>query len=182
MHLTGTHIAYYHVCHRKLWLFANGINMEQTSDIVSEGRLIGETAYADRSQKFTEIELDGIKIDFYDPKRQVVHEVKKSSAVEQAHIAQVQYYLYKLKQRGVKDPTGIIEYPKLRQREHVPPLTDVDVETITNWEKAIATIVAAPTCPDLIHARICKKCSYFDFCYSTEQDPTAESKGQRRIR
>lgn len=25
MHLTATHINYFHICHRKLWLFANGI-------------------------------------------------------------------------------------------------------------------------------------------------------------
>ncbi|HYF67262.1 MAG TPA: Dna2/Cas4 domain-containing protein [Ohtaekwangia sp.] len=31
MKITGTHIAYLHLCHRKLWLFVNGINMEQTS-------------------------------------------------------------------------------------------------------------------------------------------------------
>ncbi len=29
MHLTATHINYYHICHRKRWLFVNGINMEQ---------------------------------------------------------------------------------------------------------------------------------------------------------
>ncbi|MDZ4711764.1 MAG: Dna2/Cas4 domain-containing protein, partial [bacterium] len=27
MQITGTHIAYLHICHRKLWLFANGISM-----------------------------------------------------------------------------------------------------------------------------------------------------------
>lgn len=36
---TGTHFNYYMVCHRKLWLFANGINMEHTSDLVYEGKL-----------------------------------------------------------------------------------------------------------------------------------------------
>ena len=31
---TGTHFNYYHICYRKLWLFANGINMEHVSDTV----------------------------------------------------------------------------------------------------------------------------------------------------
>ena len=31
---TGTHFNYYHICRRKLWLFANGINMEHVSDTV----------------------------------------------------------------------------------------------------------------------------------------------------
>ena len=29
---TGTHFNYYLKCHRKMWLFANGINMEHTSE------------------------------------------------------------------------------------------------------------------------------------------------------
>ncbi|MHB1179040.1 MAG: Dna2/Cas4 domain-containing protein [Daejeonella sp.] len=76
MLLTATDINYYHVCHRKLWLFANGIRMEHTSDVVAEGKLIGETTYPERAEKYTEIEVDGIKIDFYDAKNKVVHEVK----------------------------------------------------------------------------------------------------------
>ena len=36
MRLTATHINYFHICHRKLWLFANGINMEHTSDAVED--------------------------------------------------------------------------------------------------------------------------------------------------
>ncbi len=140
MQLTATHIAYFHVCHRKLWLFANGINMEQTSEVVAEGKLIGESTYTDRAQKFTEVEIDGVKIDFYDAKNKVVHEVKKSASIEQAHVAQVQYYLYKLRQKGVMEVTGIIEYPKLKQREALPTLSDNDVVMIEGWEKEINEI------------------------------------------
>jgi len=46
--ITGTHISYYLVCHRKLWLFSHEIRMEHTSDLVSEGRLIHETSYPQR--------------------------------------------------------------------------------------------------------------------------------------
>lgn len=100
MILIATHINYYHLCHRKLWLFANGIRMEHTSETVAEGKLIGETTYTNRAEKYTEIQVDGIKIDFYDARNKVVHEVKKSDKVEQAHIAQVKYYIYKLFQQA----------------------------------------------------------------------------------
>jgi CRISPR-associated exonuclease Cas4 len=40
MLITPTHINYYHFCHRKLWLFSHGLQIEQTSDLVSEDRLI----------------------------------------------------------------------------------------------------------------------------------------------
>ncbi len=168
MFVTGTHIAYLHLCHRKLWLFANGITMEQTSEVVAEGKLIGETTYMDRAQKFTEVEIDGVKIDFYDARNKVVHEVKKSAAVEQAHIAQVQYYLYKLLQKGIEGASGVIEYPVLKKREVVNPLSAADVETVRQWEREVETVIGIPTCPDVIRAKICRRCSYYDFCYSTE--------------
>jgi len=66
MNLTATHINYYFVCKRKLWLFSNGINMEHTSDIVAEGKLIHETSYPQRPERYTELEIDGSVIDFYD--------------------------------------------------------------------------------------------------------------------
>lgn len=169
MLVTGTHIAYLHTCSRKLWLFANGINMEHTSETVAEGKLIGENSYPDRAEKFTEIEVDGIRIDFFDAKRKIIHEVKKSSAVEHAHIAQVKYYIYKLHQRGIEGVTGIIEYPKLKQREKVT-MTEDDERIIPSWEKDVLNIVTQKIAPDVIRAKICKSCSYFDFCYSTETD------------
>ena len=65
MLISGTHFNYYQVCHRKLWLFANGINMEQNSDLVYAGKLIHEESYPQRSERYEEIEIDGIKVDYY---------------------------------------------------------------------------------------------------------------------
>ena len=45
MIVTGTHFNYYQLCHRKLWLFSKGINMEQESDLVYEGKLVHEYCY-----------------------------------------------------------------------------------------------------------------------------------------
>ncbi|HOU97037.1 MAG TPA: Dna2/Cas4 domain-containing protein, partial [Bacteroidales bacterium] len=42
MRITGTHFNYYLICQCKLWLFAKGITMENTSDLVYEGKLIHE--------------------------------------------------------------------------------------------------------------------------------------------
>ncbi|WP_069658384.1 CRISPR-associated protein Cas4 [Arcticibacter eurypsychrophilus] len=167
MLITATFINYYFICHRKLWLFANGIRMEHSSEIVAEGKLIGETTYIDRSQQYTEVEVDGIKIDFYDAKNKVVHEVKKSNKIEKAHIAQVKYYIYKLEQKGIEGVTGVIEYPKMRQKETVL-LESGDKEMIQSWEKNIEELVESEICPPLLRKPICKQCSYFDFCYVEE--------------
>lgn len=167
MNITATHINYYQLCYRKLWLFSNGIQMEHNSDAVYEGKLIGESSYPQRAEKYTELELDGIKIDFYDAQNKVVHEIKKSDKLEHAHVAQVKYYLYVLEQNGVEGATGILEYPKLRQTEKVV-LTEEDRILIGVWKNEIEEIVNRDHCPPLIKKTFCKTCSYFDFCYVEE--------------
>lgn len=168
MIITATHIAYLHACHRKLWLFSNGIQMEQTSELVAEGKLISETTYLDRSRKYTELEIDGVKIDFYDPKEHVMHEVKKSDKVERLHIAQVIYYLYVLERNGIKEPSAIIEYPKLHQRETVEWKDDYR-EECKAWEREVERISLNDACPPLIKKPICKNCSYYELCYIDEE-------------
>lgn len=164
MTITATHINYYLICHRKLWLFSHGLNMEHTSDTVTEGKLIGEHTYKDRATKYTEVQLEGIKIDFYDAKNKVVHEIKKSDKMEAAHEAQVKYYLYKLKQYGIDGATGILEYPTLRHTAHIA-LTDEDAVDIARWEEEIRAIVASEDIPATINKPVCKRCSYYEFCY-----------------
>ncbi|HMS30691.1 MAG TPA: CRISPR-associated protein Cas4 [Saprospiraceae bacterium] len=164
MSITATHINYYHICHRKLWLFSNGIHMEHTSDTVTEGKLIGGSTYMDRAVKYTELQLDGIKIDYYDARNKVVHEIKKSDKMEAAHEAQVKYYLYKLHQNGIQGATGILEYPKLRHTQQVI-LTEEDISLIPCWEREIELIISKSQIPNVIHKTICKKCSYYEFCY-----------------
>ncbi|HMT54215.1 MAG TPA: CRISPR-associated protein Cas4 [Saprospiraceae bacterium] len=162
--ITATLINLYHVCHRELWLHANEIRMEHTSDTVTEGKLIGENTYTDRAAKYTELELEGIKIDYYDTRNKVVHEIKKSDKMEAAHEAQVKYYLYKLRQHGIEGATGILEYPSLRHTAQVE-LTDQDIVDIQRWEVEILDIINREEMPSVIHKPVCKRCSYYEFCY-----------------
>lgn len=141
--------------------------MEHTSQVVAEGKLIGETSYAERAQKYTELAIDGIKIDFYDAKNKVVHEVKKSDKVEKAHIAQVKYYLYVLAKNGIPEASAIIEYPKMRQKEIVE-WQEEEKSVVEEWIKGVEEIMHLNECPPLVKLKICKKCSYYDFCYSGE--------------
>lgn len=166
--IKGVFVAYYFFCKRRLWLYAHGIQMEQTSDIVEDGRQIGETTYMDRPTRYTQLELPGIKIDFYDPKEGIVHEVKRSESIEAAHEAQVKYYLYILEEHGLLAKYGILEYPKQRHRAQVT-LMDEDRHAIPIWLKRIKTIIESDLCPPVIHKPICKKCSYYDFCYVGEE-------------
>lgn len=165
---TGTHITYFMLCQRKLWLFANGITMEHTSEIVSDGKLLHETSYGDRAEKYTEIEIGGIKIDFYDAKNKIIHETKRSNKAEQAHEWQLKYYIYILKQHGVEGVTGILEYPKLKQRKEIE-MSIEDEQYIKTIIPQIENLIQAEACPDKVKIGLCRNCSYYDFCWSGEE-------------
>lgn len=138
--------------------------MEHTSAVVDEANLIHETSYPQRSAKFTELELGGAKIDFYDQKNRVVHEIKKSNKVEKAHEWQVKYYLLLLLRAGVEGATGILEYPKLKKITHVE-LDNDDIQKLEEDEKQIEMIVKNEEVPERINKSFCRKCSYFDLCW-----------------
>ena len=167
MTITATHVNYFFICHRKLWLFHHGIQMEQTSDAVAEGRLIGTNSYTQRSEKYKEVQIGGSKIDFYDPKEKVVHEIKKSNSIEVAHEWQVKYYIWLLEENGIQGVTGILEYPTLRETKIVL-LSEKDRKELKTVTEQIETIIQSSECPPVISSKICKSCSYFDFCYVDE--------------
>lgn len=161
---TGTHIAYLHLCHRKLWLFAHGMNMEQQSELVAEGRFIDEHSYPQRAERWQALAVEGIKLDHYDARRGIVREVKKSRKREDAHLAQLKYYLFVLERNGIAVSHGVLEYPKLRQTEEVH-LTEADRRDIPLWEAEVQRIIALPYCPELVKKKICRKCAYYDWCF-----------------
>lgn len=169
MQINATLINLYNVCKRELWLHSNGIRFEHTSDLVYEGKLIHEDSYPQRSKKYEEVELDGIKVDFYDAKNKVIHEIKKSNKVEYAHEWQLKYYIFVFENNGIGGVTGILEYPTLRKTEPVV-LSDIDRELLKEMMTEIQRIIESEECPPLQKKGICKNCSYFEFCYSGEQD------------
>lgn len=160
----ASHITYYHLCHRKLWLHHRGMRMEDNSSAVAEGQLIGKTTYQRRAKKWKELVVDSLKIDHFDPATNTIREVKKSSKLEHAHVAQVKYYLYALEKRGIQNAKGLIEYPKQRKTTEVT-LDLAAKKEIEIWEAAIEEIVNLPVCPALVPKSYCKNCSFRDFCF-----------------
>jgi CRISPR-associated exonuclease Cas4 len=157
---TGTQINYYFVCKRKLWLFTKDIRFENENEYVQIGRLIDENTYK-RNKK--QIEIGKIKIDFMDNKG-VIHEVKKSNKIEKAHIYQVKYYILTIKEMGVENVTGEIDYPKLKKRQVV--VWETGDETIFNnifldIQKILDKIIP----PAVIKKNFCSKCAYYEFCF-----------------
>ena len=79
MNITGIMVYYYFICERRLWYFANQINMEQNSELVQIGKLIDETTYK-REKKGILID-NTINIDFIN-NGAVLHEVKKTKSLK----------------------------------------------------------------------------------------------------
>lgn len=167
MTINATLINLYHVCQREMWLHANGVRMEHNSETVADGKLLHETSYPQRAEKYSEIEIGGSKIDFYDAKNKVIHEIKRSDKMEAAHEWQVKYYILLLEQNGVEGVTGILEYPKLRETKTIS-LTEADRVYLSQVINHIGEIAESEECPPLLNAKICRSCSYYDFCYCTE--------------
>ncbi len=175
MNINATLINLYHVCKRECWLHANGINMEHTSDVVYDGKLLHESSYPQRAERYEEMlistEYEGVtllgQIDYYDARNNTVHETKRSDKVEEAHTRQLKFYLWLLELNGVEGASGLLEYPKLRKTDEVY-LTDEDREMMKKSIVEIVKLIENENCPPTINAKICKSCSYFDFCYSSE--------------
>lgn len=159
--ITGMMIYYYIVCKRKLWYFYNQIQMEADNENVQIGKVLDENAY-EREEKHINID-NVISIDYIKIKG-ILHEVKKSKKIEEAGIMQVKYYLYYLKQKGVKGIKGKIDYPLLKQSIDVE-LTAEDEKYIESVLIDIKEIVNTHLPPKLEKKRICKKCAYFELCY-----------------
>jgi CRISPR-associated exonuclease Cas4 len=133
------------------------------------GRLIHETTYQSRTDRFKELAIDGIKLDYYDRKSKVIHEVKKSDSFSDAHVWQVKYYIYVLEQNGITGVSGILEYPKLHRTENVN-LGEADRLQIPVMLSEIERIAVSESSPDRLKVSKCRNCSYFDFCWSGEED------------
>ena len=114
MRISGLMMNYYFVCKRKLWCFSRNLNFEETNENVKMGKLIDESRYSFETKQIAIEET--VNIDFI-RNWKVVHEIKKSKAIEEAAVWQVKYYIYFLKKRGIEIEKGIIDYPEIRERK-----------------------------------------------------------------
>ncbi len=157
---TGTEVNYYFICKKKLWWLHHGIQMEQESDRVKMGKVVHEKSY---ERKKKEISIDNkIVLDWQADG--VIHEVKLTDKMEEAHEFQLLYYIYYLKQKGVEGLRGQIDYPKLRQTKEI----ELTFERETELERALREmekIVSMDAPPEVEFMKICKSCSYAELCW-----------------
>lgn len=162
--ITGVKIDYYHICHTKLWLFSHNITLETGHENVEIGKQLHKDRYKRDGRDVT---IDNtISIDFVRRGSQIeLHEVKKTKKMEDAHKAQLLFYIYYLKQRGVS-AEGVINYPLIRETVRVT-LTPDDEAVLQHDIKEIERIVQG-CMPHPLRKRICAKCAYSEFCFCDE--------------
>lgn len=159
--ITGTQVNYYFVCKRKLWLFSRGITMEKHHENVEIGNFIHNNYY-NRNKK--EIQIGPVKVDFFNNNFEIVHEVKKTSKLEDATIWQLKYYLFYLKKYGII-ATGQVHIPEEKKRIEIK-LTEEDEYKLFDICGEIENILNSSKAPDKLASGICRKCAYYEFCFT----------------
>jgi CRISPR-associated exonuclease Cas4 len=164
MLFTGLQVAYYIVCPTKLWLFSHFLPQEKNSELVELGKLL-QQEYFLQVQKNLIVDQK-IAIDFIKKEGELIlHEIKKSSKLENAHVVQLLYYLYYLRyKKGVQVTKGVINYPKERKIIEIE-LTKERKEEIENILSKIKEITSQPKPPQPTYKKYCRKCAYFEFCF-----------------
>lgn len=161
--IKGTQINYYFICKTKLWLFSHNIQLEDESENVKLGKFLHENSFKRESGFLIDnlINVDFIK--FTDCVE--IHEVKKTRKMEKSHEYQLLYYMYYLKnEKDIANIKGFLDYPKNRKKKEIFLTEENEVEII----KIIDDInkINSNEMPKPKNSRICRKCAYFEFCFS----------------
>jgi CRISPR-associated exonuclease Cas4 len=77
------------------------------------------------------------------------------------------YYLYYLKQKGIDDVTGKINYPQLRRTADIN-LTLENEQKLNEVFVAMEKIISRGQLPERMKISFCKKCSYYELCWVEE--------------
>ncbi len=161
---TGTQVAYYFLCKRKLWLFSKGLGMEKNSELVHLGKVIDEFAFQ-RERRQEGYSDEPVRVDFMRVRDGiVVHEVKKSSSLEEIHEWQVKYYIWYLRRKGISVKGGVIHYPRSFRTRKVDFSAD-DARLIEEALRGIREVLSLPQPPPPRRTKICRRCAYFEFCF-----------------
>lgn len=117
IHVTGTLVWYYYVCHRQVWLMSRQVTPDEDHPSIDLGRFIHEYSYQrDRKElTFGHLKLDVLGVEHG---QLVIGEVKKSSRHRQSARMRLLFYLDELRRRGVA-AKGELRFPQEKRREKV---------------------------------------------------------------
>lgn len=163
MKIYGSLIQAYYICKRQAWLMSRNICGDQYNDFLAIGRLISEKSFK-RDKK--ELRIGSNIIDMIRKKdgSVILIETKKSSIGIEASKSQLLFYLYNLRHK-IKILKGEIRIPKEKKIIRI----ELDEESLKRVEKMkcdIQKLILEEIPPLAAKSGYCKKCSYFEFCWS----------------
>jgi len=161
--VTGTHIWYFYICHRELWLISHQIVADQDNENIQIGRYLDRETY---SREHKSLFVDNNIIDvFHDEKNQlIIGEVKKSSKYRQSAKMQLAYYIKKMKENGI-NVKGELRFPLEKTREEII-LNNLIEDELNETLSEIERIVSNDLPPTQQSLPYCKTCGYLEFCWS----------------
>jgi len=162
--IKGTLVHYYTFCQRRCFLHAHNITCEDNSELVKIGKFFHEERAEQKNlqKDILELELEGIKIDQIDDK--YVTEFKKKNSDTEACKMQLLYYLYILVKYGVKRKGKLVFKESKKSIEVI--LGDEERKNIEMIVRDIERLLESEEIPPVINKPKCKKCAYYEFCYS----------------
>jgi len=163
LHVTGTLIWYYYICHREVWLMARNIVPDQEDENIDLGRFIQRDSYR-RDKK--EVNFGHIQFDLVrrEGGQVVIGEVKKSSKAAQSAKMQLAFYLSELRAAGI-EAVGELLFPKEKTKVRVE-LTAELAQEIEQAKRDILRIAYLDAPPEARKIPFCRNCAYAEFCWA----------------
>ncbi|MCF6094010.1 CRISPR-associated protein Cas4 [Microaerobacter geothermalis] len=163
MEVTGTHIWYYYICHREVWMIVHQLAPDQEDDNIEIGRFLSEHTYQ-RNKK--EVVIGNIKVDRIrkEGEQLIIGEVKKSSRYKQSARFQLLYYLDTLRNMGIQ-AKGELLFPEEKKKE-ILEWTAQDKEELDKAIGDIQRIARLPVPPSPKKISFCSNCAYREYCWA----------------
>lgn len=163
--INGTHIWYYFICKREVWLILHQIAADQDDENIDLGRFIQEHVYQ-RNKK--ELLIGNVQVDRIrrEDDQLVIGEVKKSSRYLESSRYQLLYYLQTLKKMGIA-ARGELLFPE-EKKKVVVELTEESEQELNQAVEAIRAIARLPVPPQPEKIHFCRKCAYREYCWAEE--------------
>lgn len=163
--ITGTHIWYYFICKRELWLMMHGIAPDQEDENVDIGRFLHEY-YSKRGKE--EVDIGSGKIDRIKKvgDELIIQEIKKTSKYKESSYFQLLFYLEQLEKMGLH-AKGELLFSEEKMKEIVV-LQDDKRKQLYDAINEIQKIAKLPIPPSPKKIKFCRPCAYREYCWAGE--------------
>jgi CRISPR-associated exonuclease Cas4 len=126
---------------------------------------IGKILHEINEDRIDEVSFENIKVDKIT--KDYVIEVKKSDSDVKSAKAQLLFYLYTLKQKGIikKGRLEVFEKNKQDKKRFEVILDEENEAEIKKIIQEVKTIIEQKEPPIAVFQTKCKKCAYYEYCF-----------------